>query len=216
VEWLRQGKGRRLVAESQRQTIPELTRVFGNIGLYLRPYSDYPGDLSGNMLGSVLSLGRHGDAFAGQWACRDDALPIGNASLSLVYALFVLETSPDPAALLAEFARVLKPDGVALVVCLNPMSPSRLGWLGRPSGISLARVEARARDAGLVTMRRQALGPVWLSGSAVSGTEPSFGPRLLDPLRAAQMLVLRRQDIPATPIRATAPVVGLRPGISAG
>src|SRR5687767_3100755 len=126
VEWLRQGKGRRLVAEAQRQTIPELTRVFGASGLYLRPFPDYSGELSGNMLASVLSVARSGDALAGQWECRDDALPIGNGSLALVYSLFALETSPDPVGLIKELARVLKPDGVALLVCLNPMSPSRL------------------------------------------------------------------------------------------
>ena len=77
VEWFREGKGRRLAAEAQRQTIPELTRVFGHAGLFLRPFSDYPQELSGNMLASVLTLGRSGDVLRGQWECRDDALPIG-------------------------------------------------------------------------------------------------------------------------------------------
>jgi SAM-dependent methyltransferase len=204
------------VAEAQRQTIPELTRVFGSTGLYLRPFLEYSSELSGNMLGSVLSIGRSADALAGQWECHDGALPIGNGSLSLVYVLFVLETSPDPVALIQEVARVLKSDGVALLVCLNPMSPSRLRWLGRPTGIGLAQIEAQAREAGLESVRRQALGPVWLGGTAASGGDPASGPRLLDPFRAAQMLVMRRYEIPVTPIRAGAPVVGFRPGVSAG
>ena len=203
------------MAQAQRQTIPELTRVFGATGLYLRPFVDYSGELSGNMLASVLSVGRRGDVLEGQWRCRDEALPIGNGHLALVYALFVVETSPEPAALVRELARVLKPDGIALLVCLNPMSLARLRWLGRTNGFGLSRLEATAREAGLEPVRRQALGPLWL-GDTAGASEPAEGPRLLDPFRAAQMLVMRRQEIPMTPIRAGAPVVGLRPGVSPG
>jgi SAM-dependent methyltransferase len=215
VEWLREGKGRRLVTEAQRQTIPELTRVFGHAGLFLRPFPEYPQELSGNMLATVLTLGRRGDALHGQWDCRDDALPIGSGSLSLVYSLFVLDTSPTPAALLQEIARALKPEGIAMLVGLNRFSPSRLRWLGRPNGPGLSSLSAQAREAGLEPVRRQALGPVWLGAKGeASGTGDR--PRLFDPLSAAQMLVLRRREIPATPIRAGAPVVGLRPGVSPG
>jgi SAM-dependent methyltransferase len=215
VDWLQEGKGRRLVTEAQRQTIPELTRVFGHAGLFLRPFTDYPRELSGNMLATVLTLGRRGDALHGQWDCRDDALPVSSASLSLVYALFVLETSPTPAALVQEIARVLKPDGVALVVGLNPLSPSRMRWLGRPPAATPSWIVAQAREAGLELMRRQALGPVWLGakGEAAGGLSR---PRVFDPLSAAQLLVLRRREIPVTPVRAGATVVAMRPGMSAG
>ena len=215
VEWLRQGKGRRLVGEAQRQTIPELTRVFGHAGLFLRPFDDYPPELSGNMLATVLTLGRRGDSLHGQWDCRDDALPIGSGSLALVYGLFVLETSPTPAALVEEIGRVLKPEGIALIVGLNSFSPSRLRWLGKPAGPGLSWVSAQAREAGLEPLRKQALGPVWLGakGEAAGGVAR---PRLFDPLSAAQLLVLRKRETPGTPIRAGAAVVGLRPGVSPG
>jgi SAM-dependent methyltransferase len=215
VEWLQQGKGRRLAAEAQRQTIPELTRVFGHAGLFLRPFSDYPPELSGNMLATVLTLGRRGEALHGQWDCLDEALPIGSGSLSLVYSLFVLDTSPTPDALIQEIARVLKPEGVALLVGLNHFSPSRMRWLGRAAGPSAAWIATHAREAGLEVLRRQALGPVWLGakGEVAGGLSR---PRLFDPLSAAQLLVLRRRETPLTPIRAGAQVVGLRPGISAG
>jgi SAM-dependent methyltransferase len=217
VEWFREGKGRRLVGEAQRQTIPELTRVFGHAGLYLRPFSDYPQELSGNMLASVLSLARRGDALDGQWRCRDDALPIGTGTLSLVYSLFAVETSPDPAALVQEMGRVLKPDGAALLVCLNGWSPSRLRWLGRPTGPGLAWITAQAREAGLEPVRRQALGPIWLGAHGEVAGNAAARPRLFDRLCAAQLLVLRRRDVPVTPIRAGVPAVGsLRPGVSPG
>jgi hypothetical protein len=215
VEWLRDGKGRRLAAEAQRQTIPELTRVFGHAGLFLRPFVDYPQELSGNMLATVLTLGRQGDALRGQWVCRDEALPIGTASLSLVYSLFALDTSPTPGALLGEIARTLKPEGIAMVVGLNGLSPSRVRWLGRPAGPGLAWVARQAREAGLEVLRRQAVGPIWI-GSRGEAAGSGRRPRLLDPLCAAQLLVLRRRETPATPIRAATPVVGLRPGVSPG
>jgi SAM-dependent methyltransferase len=217
VEWFREGKGRRLVGEAQRQTIPELTRVFGHAGLFLRPFSDYPPELSGNMLATVLTLARRGDALAGQWECRDDALPIGTGTLSLVYSLFAVETSPQPAALVQEIGRVLKSDGVALMVCLNGWSPSRLRWLGRPAGPGVAAIVAQAREAGLEPLRRQALGPIWLGSRGEAAGNADARPRLLDPLCAAQLLVLRRRDVPVTPIRAGVPAVGaLRPGVSPG
>jgi hypothetical protein len=215
VEWFREGKGRRLAGEAQRQTIPELTRVFGHAGLFLRPFVEYPPELSGNMLATVLSVGRRGDALHGHWACRDDALPIGTASLSLVYSLFALDTSPTPGALLDEIARTLKPEGIAMVIGLNRMSPSRLRWLGRPAGPGLGWVAAEAREAGLEVLRRQALGPLWI-GAKGEAAGSGRRPRLLDPFCAAQLLVLRRRETPATPIRATPPVVGLRPGVSPG
>ena len=216
MEWFREGRGRRLAAEAQRQTIPELTRVFGHAGLFLRPFSEYPPELSGNMLANVMTLGRRGDALHGQWDSRDDALPIGTGTLSLVYSLFALETSPTPEALVQEVGRVLKPDGVAMLVCLNGWSPSRLRWLGWPAGPGIARIAALAREAGLETLRRQALGPIWLGARGEATGNARARPRLLDPLCVAQLLVLRRRDVPVTPIRAGAPVVGLRHGVSPG
>ena len=64
------------MADVQRQVIPELTRIFGQIGLYLRPSADMPEELSGNMLGRVLSLHRAGEGFEGPWRCTDAQLPI--------------------------------------------------------------------------------------------------------------------------------------------
>ena len=107
--WFRRDTTLRLVQEVQRQAIPELTRVFGHTGLYLRPCPELPEALSGNMLADVLSLKREDGGFGGGLACADAALPLASGSLSLVYALFVLETSPDPAQLLREIARAVLP-----------------------------------------------------------------------------------------------------------
>jgi SAM-dependent methyltransferase len=213
--WLARPAGRQLVADVQRQVIPELTRIFGQIGLYLRPSPEMPEELSGNMLGRVLSLHRTGDGFDGPLRCTDTQLPISGGCLSLVYALFVLESSPDPALLMQEIARALKPEGVALLVSVNPWSPARLRWPGRGGrALPPARLERFGRDAGLERVRSQHVGPYWPRLDAAIG--PQGGRRWLDGFRAAHVLVLRRRDPGMTPLRAAPAAVALRPGMSAG
>lgn len=214
--WFRRDATLRLTQEVQRQAIPELTRVFGHSGLYLRPSDALPPALSGNMLANVLSLHRQGDSFSGDLACNDPALPIASGCLSLVYALFVLESSTDPAALLAESARVLKPDGVALFLSLNPWAPARLRWAFRGlhcfDPVDLA---TRVRSAGLEVQRRRYLGPVWSPPGAIDlSARRGEGPGTR--LRMASLIVARRREAGVTPLRAGTASLKFRPGISAG
>ncbi|MFY2764377.1 class I SAM-dependent methyltransferase [Arenimonas sp. MALMAid1274] len=214
--WFRREATLRLVQEVQRQAVPELTRVFGHTGLYLRPCAALAPTLSGNLLASVLSLHREQDGLAGELRCRDDRLPLASASLSLVYGLFVFESSPDPRALLAEVARVLKPDGVALLVTLNPYSPARFRWAFRGlHSVDPAAFEAQVRDSGLDVQRRRYLGPRWSLAKAVD-IDPRRGGGRGSRLRMASLVVARRRDAALTPLRATAPALKFRPGMSAG
>src|SRR3954465_344159 len=87
--WLQGEAGRQMLADVQRDALPEMTRVFGQHGLYLRPSEEISADLSGNMLARVVSLWRAGTGFRGELDCIDAEIPIGSASLSLIYALFV-------------------------------------------------------------------------------------------------------------------------------
>jgi SAM-dependent methyltransferase len=213
--WLRRPAGRQLIADVQRMAVPELTRIFGQYGLYLRPSSELPADLSGNMLGRVLSLHRAGEGFDGQLRCTDVGLPIDGGCLSLVYALFVLESSPDPALLMQEIARSLKPEGIALVISVNPWSPARLRWPGRGGqAMAQARIERLGREAGLECVRRHPVGPYWPRLDAAIGGQSGRG--WLDGFRAANLLVLRRREAGLTPLRKAPAAVGLRPGMSAG
>jgi SAM-dependent methyltransferase len=199
----------------QRMAIPELTRVFGQYGLYLRADADLPADLSGNMLGSVLSLHREQAGLAGELCCQDSELPISSGSLSLVYSLFVLESSPDPEALMREINRSLKPEGVALLIGSNPWSPARLRWLpGGGQGFNGVSAERLARGAGMELIRKQYLGPYWPgSGSSLSD---QGGSSWRDGFRIATLLVLRRREAGLTPLRKRSAAVRLRPGMSAG
>lgn len=212
--WLHRPAGLRTLEQVQRCAVPELTRVYGQYGLYLHASSDNALQLSGNLITNMVALRRAGRGLDGPVRCLDPELPFSSASLSLVYSLFMLETSPEPAALLAEIARCLQPEGVLLLISLNPWSPARLRgrW-----GSALRRGESDerlARDAGLELIRSQYLGPVWPSPAT-----PSAAPverRWFDGLRAARLLVLRRREAALTPLRKVAPAVSLRPGMSAG
>ncbi len=205
-----------MLQEVQRHAIPDLVRVFGHTGLYLRPTPMLDAALSGHLLANVVSLHRQGAAFGGDLRCDDAGLPFANASQSLVYALFVFESSPDPSALMAELVRVLKPEGVALLFTLNPWGPSRLRWAfkgmkGRDPGLFAAQVRA----AGLDVQRRRYVGPIWSSERAID-VSPRRDGGLAARLRMASLVVARRRDPGMTPLRLSAPALNFRPGMSAG
>lgn len=215
-DWFCREPGLGLLHQVQREAIPELTRVFGHGGLYLRACRAMPEQLSGNMLAQVTTVYRAGDRLAGDLACRDGALPFASASLALVYALGVFETSPEPDALVGEIARVLKPGGVALLASLNPWGLARLRWSFRGlRGIDPIRLGQQVVDHGLEIERQHWLGPMWAPAPGLELREPRRQ-GLFAGLRAAHLLVARRREPGMTPLRAGAPAMALRPGISAG
>lgn len=215
-DWFCREPGLALLHQVQREAIPELTRVFGHSGLYLRPCRALPEVLSGNMLAQVLGLHRVGNRFTGALDCHDGALPLASGSLSLVYALCVFETSPDPDALVGEIARVLKPGGVALLASLNPWGLARLRWsFSGLQGIDPVRLGQQVVDHGLEVERQHWLGPVWAPAGGLELREPRRQ-GLLAGLRAAHLLVARRREPGLTPLRAGTPTMALRPGMTAG
>lgn len=215
-DWFEGRVGQALVQQVQRQTIPELTRVFGHTGLYLRPGPGSAGTLSGNMLARVISLHRQGRGYAGDLQCVDGEFPVATASLSLVYALFVLETSADPQALLSEMARMLKPEGTAVILGLNPRAPFRLRWsFAGLDAIAPSTLAGQLRQHGLEVSRQRSVGPVWKTRAS----EEAFGQQgsaVLAPIRAATLTVARRRDPGLNFIRQSSPGIRLQTGVSTG
>lgn len=215
-DWFDCKTGQALAQQVQRQTIPELTRVFGHSGLYLRPCATTSTSLSGNMLARVISLHRQDSGFAGDLRCLDHEFPVASASLALIYGVFVLETSNDSHALLAEMARMLKPEGAALILTLNPFSPYRARWLWRGLRVlSAGNLRQKLQQCGLEVSRQRTLGPFWSGRSdemAVAGdhTDP------FAPLRAATLTIARRRDPALNAMRHSSPGIRLRPGVSTG
>ena len=200
----------------QRQAIPEITRVFGHSGLYLSPNRLYPDELSGNMLAQVVSLHREPQGFAGVVRCSDTQLPIASESLSLVYGLCVLETSPSPEALFDEMVRCLKPEGVLVLLGLNAFSPTRLRWHAK--GIRPLATSSLGQwcvKNGLEKSKLSQIGPVWLKPQE---KVPRYRakPGLLSILYAGHLLVAKKRVAGLTPLRKTSKAYNLNPGISTG
>ncbi len=141
----------------------------------------------------VMQLQRARGRLFGEFIADDARIPLVNDCLALVFAAFVLETSADGDALLAEFERLLVGEGHLAVLALNPLAPRRPG---RWRGLALASAEAqreRLARAGFDVLRQE-----------------SVGARYRPPaLRPVNFLLARKRRTALTPIRKTAPAVAL-------
>ena len=200
----------------QRQAIPEITRVFGHSGLYLSPNGSYSEELSGNMLAQVLSLHRDSAGFAGILRCNDAQLPIASESLSLIYSLCVLETSPKPELLFEEMVRCLKPEGVLVLLGLNALSPTRLRWQGKGiNPIANITLSQFCANQGLEISKLSQIGPIWLRLQE-KGLKYRAKPGLMSMFYAGHILVAKRRVAGLTPLRKINKAYNLNPGVSPG
>jgi SAM-dependent methyltransferase len=118
-------------------------------------------------------------------------LPLAAGSLDAVVAASVLEYVPDPAAVLAECARVLRPGGILLCTVPNLAHPLR--WLEWPAGLAarapFAPVTRGApRRAGqylayLRTSRQRRRVRWWHAAGRQAGLEPAAWGAPREPLR---------------------------------
>lgn len=206
LAWFQRADRLAVITALQQQIGPELAQVFGHQGLCLRACEQVATGLPAHALAEMLNLHRDPDGFAGDVVCSDPALPIQSGTQSLVLAAFVLETSPDPAALLAEFARLLRPEGVLLLLTLNPWSLFRLqsDWPGpgvKPPGFWTRHVRA----VGLDVERQRFLGPCW---PAAQKTASKGLDGRLPVMRLARLVMARRHEAGLTPLRWSQPVLG--------
>lgn len=217
--WFDQAAAQALMQAEQRALIPSITGVFGQAGLYLRPNAEAPRELSGNMLLSVLRLHGDGGCYQGDLECEGSRLPLADDSVSLVYALHAFDTCPDVVGMAAEIARVLAPEGVAVVVGLNPWSPWLLRWAGRgPRWQGAGGLRAVLAAQGLDVYRRNGVGPVWpvTAGAAAAGDRD--GRDWLARMRAGYALLARkrRSGMTPLPLAPARPALALKPFAPAG
>ncbi len=113
-----------------------------------------------------------------------EALPIEAGSLDAVFAFHLLRHLPKPADAVAEFGRVVKPGGRAVVVELEPHGHRALREATGSVHLGLPRETVRAalRRAGFVEPRFSALAPYRVPSEAGETLLPAY---LVDAVRAA-------------------------------
>lgn len=215
--WFAREAVQRVLREEERQMADDLARAFGRYGLHLRPAPGLAAPPPSHALHAVLSLHRRQSGFAGDIDCRDSALPIAGASMALVYAEHVLESSPEPAALVGEIARVLKPEGVALLVVFNPIGLLRMRW--RRHGLratGAGSLRAWAREAGLDIHGCRHLGALWSARDRLT-TNNDTRDSMIDRFRSSYLIQARRREAGVTPLRLQrAAPVAFKPGMHPG
>lgn len=190
--WFETDKGQALAASGVALCAPWLRPICGHNALVLQPCAQGL-SLPPLQCAPVYELQRANGRFYGDVIAEDARLPMGNECMALVLAAFVLETAPDPGALIAECARVLVPEGHFAMLALNPFSLARISGIW--SGMRLetaATWSAMSGEAGLELIRHQRLG--------------NARPRALC---SVNFMLLRKRRAALTPLRKNAAAVAL-------
>lgn len=113
-----------------------------------------------------------------------ESLPLCDASLDAVFAFHLLRHLPKPADALAEFGRVVKPGGRAVLVELEPHGHRALREATGSTHLGLPRETVRAglKRAGFGDARFSALAPYLVRSGAGETPLPAY---LVDAVRAA-------------------------------
>lgn len=189
---------------------PLLGGVYGVWGLHLRPHQLAPLTLPPHLLSAVVELALD-DAgqCVGALRCQPAQLPFASESFKLVVAQHVLEQVAESDGGAEELARVLAPEGVALLFGFNPASLWR-PWVSRRlrSGlqfVSAARWRDRLQRAQLDVLQVRYAGPwsPWTASEPASASETSWLP-VLGRFGASWMLIARKRRSALTPLRLAA------------
>lgn len=190
---------------------PILDGVFGVWGLHLRPDVAAPAGLPAHLLSAMAELALGSDGrFAGDVRCEPQHLPFASESFKLIVAQHVLEQAASAEDAAEEMARVLAPEGVALVFGFNPASFWR-PWLARrlPSGWQF-RAAAGWRDVltrsrlDVLQIRYSGLWSPWSTAS--NGADVAARPwtRSFGRFCGSWLLLARKRRSALTPLRLAA------------
>lgn len=195
----------RLLKRELAMLVPILDGVFGVWGLHIRPHAQAPAILPAHLLGTMLDVSVGPDGMlAGAIRCRPDELPFANESFKLVVVQHVFEQTGPAEDAAAEVARVLAPEGIALVFGFNPASLWR-PWLSRrfPGRLRFRaaggwrEVLGRSR-LDVLQVRYSGLWSPWAAGSDAPA------PRSLGRFGGSWLLLARKRRDSLTPLRLAA------------
>ena len=192
-----------LLARELAAVEPILAGVYGNHGLIVRAHAGTPAPLPAHLLGSLSELHVDRDRLQGCVQCEPGLLPFASESFKLVIAQHVFEQLAEADACAAELARVLAPEGVALVLGFNPAGTWR-PWLALNSGRDGARLRLRSAHFWQQRLAREQVdtlqirfpGTLW-PRAAPHSSESS----LLTRFGSSWLLLARKRRSVLTPLR---------------
>ncbi len=216
-----------LFARELRALEPVLSGIYGNSGLFLRAHGAAPANLPAHLLGRMVALTLSDAQFDGDVRCAPAQLPFANETFKLLIAQHVFEQMPRPDDCVADIARVLAPEGVALILGFNPVSLWR-PWLalnGPRSGPRLRLRSARAWQQMLAreqvdTLQVRYPGTLWprAESGQPSTSETGLLATFLGRIGSSWLLLARKRRSTLTPLRlrSTQRDVALNPRLAPG
>ena len=190
---------------------PILDGVFGVWGLHLRPHPDAPSEIPAHLLSTVVNIALAEDGtFGGDARCQALHLPFASESFKLVIAQHILEQARSAEQLAEELARVLAPEGVALMFGFNPASLWR-AWLARclsgtwqvRGAASWREVLARSR-LDVLQIRYSGIWSPWAATAGGGNAQVASWLRPLGRFGGSWLLLARKRRSSLTPLRLSA------------
>jgi SAM-dependent methyltransferase len=211
--WASHPTGRRLLLDAQAAWRERDDGASGGQAwVRLLPDLDWPIAETNARFSGVWTVSPGIDGWCGAWRAGLGALPLASASVSRLDLRFVLESVPEPEALLADCARALREDGRMLVFGLNPWGLARLRWARRGvRALERGRVADVLKAEGLELLAQRTLGPRW----APRGLDVGADDRGLGLGRVAWAILATRRSAALTPLRRSAPAWRSTPGVPA-
>jgi hypothetical protein len=181
--------------------------VYGNYGLFLRACNTAPVTLPQHLLGNMLELAPVDPRqLEGAVRCAPWQLPFASESFKLLIVQHVLEQIDGADQCAAELARVLAPEGIALIVGFNPFGTWRpwLAWQHAQGAPHLRLQSAHAWRTQLAreqidTLQVRFPGSLWPRANAAR--EPGSAARRFARLGSSWLLLARKRRSTLTPLR---------------
>jgi len=207
---------------------PILSGIYGNQGLFVRGHALMPCDLPPHLIGCLTTLSHaKRDQMHGDVRCRAVHLPFANESFNLFVAQHAYEQCDRLQDCIEEIARVLAPEGIALIMGFNPLGTWRpwLAWRTRVARQSLHLHSAQSwrrhllreridtlqiRFPGLLLPRARITSPGAPPGNETRNVFARFG--------SSWLLLARKRRATLTPMRLRDrnKEFGLQPGLLSG
>jgi SAM-dependent methyltransferase len=209
-----------------RALAPIVSGVYGNYGLFLHAHAAASIAQPAHLLGKMVSLELVQQQLVGDLRCEPAQLPFASESFKLLIAQHVFEQIDRLDACAAELARVLAPEGVALILGFNPLGSWR-PWLMLNAPRGKSRLHLHSAHAWQQILAREQVdtlqvrypGVLWPRiEHAQADAESGLLGRMLGRIGSSWLLLARKRRSTLTPLRlrSSARELALNPRLAPG